>query len=47
MYTLKDYEEIKEGSELIGLKRSDGANIPICIGNRDYDEYLLIAEASK
>jgi hypothetical protein len=39
--------KIDEGSNPLSITRSDGACIPICIGNRDYQEYLKAPDESK
>ena len=41
-YTLSDYEVQCENGQELCIRRSDGASIPICQGNRDYDEYCKI-----
>ncbi len=40
-----DYTLIKNSSgDILSISRSDGASIPVCEGNRDYQEYLEFAE---
>lgn len=41
-FTLDDYEVLTEGGQEVSIRRSDGASIPICPGNQDYDAYLRI-----
>lgn len=38
----EDYEILTENGQDLCIQRSDGASIPICRGNRDYDEYCKI-----
>ncbi len=38
----EDYEVLVEAGQEICIRRSDGASIPLCPGNRDYDEYCKI-----
>ena len=39
-----DYTLIKNSSEdILSIRRSDGASIPVCEGNSDYQEYLEYA----
>ena len=39
------YTLIKNSSgDILSISRSDGASIPVCEGNRDYQEYLEFAE---
>jgi hypothetical protein len=40
-----DYTLIKNSNgDILSISRSDGASIPVCEGNRDYQEYLEYAE---
>lgn len=38
----EDYEVLTENGKGVCIQRSDGASIPICPGNRDYDEFVQI-----
>jgi len=38
----ENYEILTEAGQNLCIRRSDGASIPICPGNRDYDEYCKI-----
>ena len=33
----------KSNGDILSISRSDGASIPVCDGNRDYQEYLEYA----
>ena len=46
-FTIGDYEILTENGQELCIRRSDGASIPICPGNRDYDEYRRIDPAGK
>lgn len=39
--------KIDEDSNPLSITRSDGACIPFCIGNKDYDEYLKASDGVK
>ena len=42
---MTDYTLIKNSNgDILAISRSDGASIPVCEGNRDYQEYLEFAE---
>ena len=41
-FSIENYEILIENGQELCIRRSDGASIPICQGNRDYDEYCKI-----